>query len=287
MDTSRKIDFEGLNNTRDLGGMRTTDGRKIREGLLYRSGALYRASENDLNKLTDYNLCRVYDFREEDDRAHRPDPDIPGCSNLWIPILMEDGAGVEQGEKAQEEAYKMFRNLIENPEQSAAMMTDIYRQFIREEYCRKQYGRFVKDILSISQDAQKEGKQPVILWHCAAGKDRAGFGAVILQEIFGVSREDIFADYMLTNSYVMKEVEAQIEKHRSKLMEFYGDQTEKIFPSYCEVIANMMEARTEYLEAVYQCVKEDYEDFSSYVEKGLNISESEQAELRSIFLEEA
>ena len=287
MNTSRKIDFEGLNNTRDLGGMRTTDGRKIREGLLYRSGALYRASENDLNKLTDYNLCRVYDFREEDDRAHRPDPDIPGCSNLWIPILMEDGAGVEQGEKAQEEAYKMFRNLIENPEQSAAMMTDIYRQFIREEYCRKQYGRFVKDILSISQDAQKEGKQPVILWHCAAGKDRAGFGAVILQEIFGVSREDIFADYMLTNSYVMKEMEAQIEKHRSKLMEFYGDQTEKIFPSYCEVVANMMEARTEYLEAVYQCVKEDYEDFSSYVEKGLNISESEQAELRSIFLEEA
>ena len=138
MNTSRKIDFEGLNNTRDLGGMRTTDGRKIREGLLYRSGALYRASENDLNKLTDYNLCRVYDFREEDDRAHRPDPDILGCSNLWIPILMEDGAGVEQGEKAQEEAYKMFRNLIENPEQSAAMMTDIYRQFIRDEYCRKQ-----------------------------------------------------------------------------------------------------------------------------------------------------
>ena len=287
MNTSRKIDFEGLNNTRDLGGMRTTDGRKIREGLLYRSGALYRASENDLNKLTDYNLCRVYDFREEDDRAHRPDPDIPGCSNLWIPILMEDGAGVEQGEKAQEEAYKMFRNLIENPEQSAAMMTDIYRQFIREEYCSNQYGRFVKDMLSISQEAQKEGKQPVILWHCAAGKDRAGFGAVILQEIFGVLREDIFADYMLTNSYVMKEVEAQIEKHRSKLIEFYGDQTEKIFPSYCEVVANMMEARTEYLEAVYQCVKEDYEDFSSYVEKGLNISESEQAELRSIFLEEA
>ena len=287
MNTSRKIEFEGLNNTRDLGGMRTTDGRKIREGLLYRSGALYRASENDLNKLTDYNLCRVYDFREEDDRAHRPDPDILGCSNLWIPILMEDGAGVEQGEKAQEEAYKMFRNLIENPEQSAAMMTDIYRQFIREEYCRKQYGRFVKDILSISQDAQKEGKQPVILWHCAAGKDRAGFGAVILQEIFGVSREDIFADYMLTNSYVMKEVEAQIERHRSKLMEFYGDQTEKIFPSYCEVVVNMMEARTEYLEAVYQCVKEDYEDFSSYVEKGLNICESEQAELRSIFLEKA
>ncbi len=287
MNTSRKIDFEGLNNTRDLGGMLTADGKKIREGLLYRSGALYRASEKDLNKLTEYNLCRIYDFREEDDREHRPDPDIPGCSNLWIPILMEDGAGVEQGEKAQEEAYKMFRNLIENPEQSAAMMTDIYRQFIREEYCRKQYGRFIKDILSISQDAQKEGKEPVILWHCAAGKDRAGFGAVILQEIFGVSREDIFADYMLTNSYVMKEVEAQIEKHRSKLMEFYGDQTEKIFPSYCEVVANMMEARTEYLEAVYQCVKEDYEDFSSYGEKGLNISESEQAELRSIFLEEA
>ncbi len=284
MNTSKRISFEGLNNTRDLGGMYTTDGRRIREGKLFRSGALYKVTENDIKKLSDLNLRRIYDFREEDDRKRRPDPELTGCTNLWLPILMENGAGVEQGEKAQKETYKMFRELIENPEQSAAMMTDIYRQFIREEYCRKQYGRFIKDVLNTARAAQEKGDQAAVLWHCAAGKDRAGFGAVILQEIFGISREDVFADYMLTNSYMVEEVKAQVEKNRTLLTEFYGDQTEKVFPSYCRVIANLMEARTEYLEAVYQCVEEDYKDFSNYLIKGLGVTEGEQEELRSFFL---
>ena len=34
--TSKYIDIPGMNNTRDLGGMRTKDGRVIRPSMLYR-----------------------------------------------------------------------------------------------------------------------------------------------------------------------------------------------------------------------------------------------------------
>lgn len=50
------IPFEGLRNTRDLGGMPTADGRTIAPAKLLRSGALHKASEQDLARLVgDYD----------------------------------------------------------------------------------------------------------------------------------------------------------------------------------------------------------------------------------------
>ena len=48
---SERIEFEKLNNTRDLGGLITRSGRKIRKGRLFRSGILVKASESDIKKL--------------------------------------------------------------------------------------------------------------------------------------------------------------------------------------------------------------------------------------------
>ena len=45
------IPFEGLHNTRDLGGMPTADGRTIAPAKLLRSGALHKASEKDFERL--------------------------------------------------------------------------------------------------------------------------------------------------------------------------------------------------------------------------------------------
>ena len=115
MNTSKKIDFEELNNTRDLGGMVTSDGKKIREGVLYRSAALFTASEKDLEKLSGMNLCRIYDFRGEDDRSQHPDPEIPGCLNVWLQILPSTSPGVTHGKDSEAELVKAFQGLIEKP----------------------------------------------------------------------------------------------------------------------------------------------------------------------------
>lgn len=37
-----------------------------------------------------------------------------------------------------------------------------------------------------------------LLFHCTAGKDRTGFAAAMLLSSLGVSREDIFRDYMMS-----------------------------------------------------------------------------------------
>ncbi|MBQ1440106.1 MAG: tyrosine-protein phosphatase, partial [Solobacterium sp.] len=49
---SQKIQLNGLNNTRDLGGMTGAEGRKIRSGMLIRSGHLFYADDADRLKLS-------------------------------------------------------------------------------------------------------------------------------------------------------------------------------------------------------------------------------------------
>jgi protein-tyrosine phosphatase len=43
-----------------------------------------------------------------------------------------------------------------------------------------------------------ESDRPVLI-HCAAGKDRTGMLAALTHHLLGVSRDDLLADYLLTN----------------------------------------------------------------------------------------
>ena len=56
------MEFEKLNNTRDLGGMTTVTGKRIKPGRLIRSGRLCLANAAD-EKLLEQTVSAVVDFR--------------------------------------------------------------------------------------------------------------------------------------------------------------------------------------------------------------------------------
>ena len=70
-------------------------------------------------------------------------------------------------------------------------MIRMYRAFAGD-YAVKGYAEFVRLLL--------QGNKKAMLWHCTAGKDRAGTAAVIIEEILGIPREVIIADYLTTTS---------------------------------------------------------------------------------------
>ena len=74
-------------NTRDLGGMKTSDGRVIKENTLIRSGVLKKLSNEDIELLKSHNLHTVIDFRSEEEFIHRPDVRIDGVTYLNFPAL--------------------------------------------------------------------------------------------------------------------------------------------------------------------------------------------------------
>ena len=82
----KKIKFEQLNNTRDLGGIVVQDGYMIVPDRLIRSGRLGIGSESDIERIGEL-VSVVVDFRSDNERSETPDPDIPGVENIHIPII--------------------------------------------------------------------------------------------------------------------------------------------------------------------------------------------------------
>ena len=57
------------------------------------------------------------------------------------------------------------------------------------------------------------GQEPPYLIHCDEGKDRAGFGSMIVEMLMGASEEEIVADYLVSyQNYYHLDNEADAEK---------------------------------------------------------------------------
>ena len=69
----RTIVFEGINNCRDLGGLKNSEGKTIRRGCLIRSAHLGEASDNDIKKLREMHLQTVVDLRTIVETREKPD----------------------------------------------------------------------------------------------------------------------------------------------------------------------------------------------------------------------
>ena len=249
-----KIELEKLNNTRDLGGIVLPDGC-IRQGRLIRSGQLHDASEADLEWLRD-NVSVVVDFRSAAESDEAPDPVIEGVEILHYPIVEDIAAGVSRDSKSDEEAYEL---LATDPDSAMGYMCVLYEGFVLSEVSRRGYEAFVRKVF--------ENRDKAILWHCTVGKDRAGFGTVILLEMLGADRETIISDYLATNVYIEQDIEAMVRF-------FFGD-IGAVNSTTETALRNLFGARKEYLEAAYGKVEELYGSFSAFIRDGLHVSDEE------------
>ena len=81
----RSIEFERIQNARDLGGLRVSDGRVIASGLLIRSANLAEATEADVRILREkYHLAKIIDLRTEVERSEKPDAAMDDVEYLQI-----------------------------------------------------------------------------------------------------------------------------------------------------------------------------------------------------------
>lgn len=188
-----RIKLEGLLNVRDLGGLTGHEGRKIKFGRIIRSDNLSPATPSDCQRLQEYGLKKIVDFRTEKEIEEAPDKEIEGA--VWIknPILKSLTTGITKEKPTVcttlEEILLSFS--MDLGERGKKWLADLYIPLVSDEFCLKGYRRFL-DIL-------KENKSGSVLYHCSAGKDRVGVGTMLLLSILGVSREDIIKDYLLTN----------------------------------------------------------------------------------------
>ena len=205
------IGLYDVQNTRDLGGYKTTDGRTVKTGLLIRSGRLSNASKEDIHILKDlYHLNAVVDFRIIRERIDSPDVKIDGVTYYTLPLVDDKSpmvGGVHKRSANNQNPLSYFIEVIK----SGHGKSDMYVKLFKSE-------RFQKGMTSFFQILLNNDGEHSILWHCAAGKDRAGSAAALTLLALGVDKETVLTDFDLSNiaynEWIQKKINSSIPYHK-------------------------------------------------------------------------
>jgi protein tyrosine/serine phosphatase len=195
--------FEGVENFRDFGDYPTAAGKRLRLRRLLRSGHHARASVADLERLEAFEIGLVVDLRRAAERLEQPS-------------RRHSGFAAEVLESAD-------RELVEPPHVAFLRSSDLteasVRDFMFATYRAMPFDARHVELFS-SYFVALGRTEGAVLIHCAAGKDRTGLLAALTHHALGVGRDDLMADYLLTNSAVRLEERAPEIGRRIK--EAYG-----------------------------------------------------------------
>ena len=271
-----RIPLKGLCNTRDLGGYRTADGRRIKSHKLIRSGALLDGTDEDLQiLLSRYGLRTVVDFRTGEERRQKPDPVLPGVTYVENPILEEEAMGITRENENTSDGNAVVKKVIETIRTTDSTpleyMKNMYINLIKDSFSRAQYRKFFEVLL-----AQEEG---AVLWHCTAGKDRAGVGTILILSALSVPREQILADYMKVNTFAKKEIDFLMELLTK------GEEKAAVSPEQAEAVRLLFTVDEAYAASVFEVMERECGSVDAFLEREMGLTPEKRRRLKQLYLE--
>ncbi|MEM7023401.1 MAG: tyrosine-protein phosphatase [Pseudomonadota bacterium] len=257
----RAVVLEGVANTRDLGGLRTEDGRTVRTGQLLRSGELDEMGAEGMTRLDGMDVSAIVDLRTTTEAANPVLwPQGQGPARYNFPVMERESqeiddmrARIKAGTATEEDTDGLF-----------------YGAF---GYIATDYTDELRDLFDVLL-AQPEGE--AVLYHCSGGKDRTGVATALVLSALGVTREDIEADFMMSNT--LKDADNAAEKIAAQVNATHGTSMppEAVWPS--------VGVRKAYLDEFYKSVAESYGSVDRYLRDGLGLTEADLETLRGRYL---
>ncbi|KRN23355.1 tyrosine-protein phosphatase [Lacticaseibacillus camelliae] len=249
-------------NFRDLGGYKTKAGQTVRTHRLLRSGRLNELSATDLTYLTDYGLQAIVDFRSPQERADAPDQVPAGAQDLFDPVFPTDETKVtEEAEEAR------HTELAKDPLAGFRSMVNTYASIVVQPSAKKAYRQFFDVLLS-------QGSDGAVLFHCSAGKDRTGMGAVYLLTALGVDPITIRQDYLASNLYLVAEGQRMVDE----VIQAGGS------PALQSSYRSLGGVANEYLDSALNTINREYGNLPNYLKNELTLSDAERRDLRALYL---
>lgn len=243
--------FEGINNFRDMGGVKSKDGRIVKKGLLFRCGHFANATEQDLQMVNELGLSLIFDYRDEQEAIKYPTPIFTGVRNIRIPAIKEDSA-VKVGSIGEAIRSGALDSIVEN-------FAEFYSNMA---FNNPAYKALLEEILKC------EGP---IIHHCTAGKDRTGVGAALIYLLLGVPEEAIIEEYLLTN-----------QSNAQKPPQWYLDIVALIGED--ERLKAVVGVSRELIQAVFDAILNQYDSYDAYFEAEYGITSEQIEKLRNYYL---
>jgi protein-tyrosine phosphatase len=173
---TRRLEWAGVLNVRDLGGVPLADGTETRFGELVRADNIRHMGDDGWHALAEHGVTRIVDLRWPEEIEDDPPRDVD------IEVVNVSLFG---------ELDPNFDDPIDDyvPSNDAAG------------YFGWMYGRaWEAHRAEIAQALAAIADAPpgVTLFHCFAGKDRTGLVAALLLRLAGATIDDVAADYELS-----------------------------------------------------------------------------------------
>jgi protein tyrosine/serine phosphatase len=173
------LDWPGLVNARDLGGLPLQDGQ-VRQGALIRSESLTRLDEGGVEALREAGVSRVLDLRRP---GESPDPHpFADDEAMYVNLPVEDPADIKR---------------------HSGPMVDLYLDMVDAR----------PELFAAAVAAIADAPPGAVVVHCAGGKDRTGLVTALALAVAGADKEVVAADYALTE----ERLEPLMRTHLAKI----------------------------------------------------------------------
>ncbi|URQ72267.1 tyrosine-protein phosphatase [SAR86 cluster bacterium] len=252
----RKIVLDGTSNTRELGGYKTEDGRSLKWGVLYRSDKLSELTDADQEYLLQLGIKRVIDFRSSEEKQNEPDQLPSTLKYIEMPIEA-DGA-------IRPKVEAILKGDLN--EDVGAILVETNREFISD--FSGVYKGFIESLI--------ENQEPT-LFHCTAGKDRAGFAAALVLLAVGVPEKIVIEDYMKTNKYTEETIQDYINK-----INLYS-----LGSVDAEILRPLLGVEERFIRAALDEIKQKYGSVENFIRDELKIRDESIIELKNFLLTES
>lgn len=246
---SRHVTLAGIRNFRDFGDY-GAGARRIKKGVLYRSAHHSEATDDDLAAIAALNPAVIVDLRRRGEREQRPSRRWDGFSARVIENDIDD--------ENQEEYETAWLNFLSQPrlEQQAIW------EWGYDWYARTPFETRHVDLFSRYFRALGDADGPVLI-HCAAGKDRTGVLAALTHHLAGASRDDIVADYLLTNH---PETMARGQK---EILGWLGEKAPH--NAHPEIARSIITITPEHLDATFDAINAKHGSIDNYLTRELGV----------------
>ena len=255
---SRAVTLEGATNFRDCGGYAGAGGGRVRWGHLYRSGHLSGLSDADRTAIEALRLDRILDLRVEEELTRAPSAVGPELRRRIVNLALYPGSA------------NAYRDQLMAGTASADRMVEIMAS-INRDLARDHTAEYAALLREVS-----EARGPVLI-HCAAGKDRTGFGVAMVLFALGVSREEVMEDYLLT------QVHFDADRVLQEQQQHYEERGAPPIPE--EVLRPLVTADRRYLASALDEIESMCGSIAAYLAGPLRLGPTEQERLRQRLLE--
>ncbi len=248
----RRVPFDNAHNFRDLGGYATADGKMTKWNLIYRTDGLADLSDNDWEKMKKLNVDLLIDLRSDKEREKAPV--VPAYELKYCPFsLMKD---LDNPFVADKNHSNTQDSKTENSD--SAVLSSMILKSMSFDYRDTLYGNIgcMSEILNTILEDLASGNGSTAFF-CSAGKDRTGITASLILWLCGVSREDIIADYMVSNTYNTNGINKSLDSMPKEILDLIPNKeaAQVCFASDPEMIIPLIDSFEE--RDIRQCLADN------------------------------